>query len=104
MRLVTSVQHSDACAERYKYRDDGALVEAENGSLGDRFKRTPWAASAASWRAGRRGICGAGFCAPGTPRNGSLPRLSTSAAQRWVELDRVLAACRYARRRTDGGR
>ncbi|MDD9965022.1 MAG: hypothetical protein OXR73_02255 [Myxococcales bacterium] len=33
---MTSVQHGDGCAERYKYRGDGALVEAENGSPFDK--------------------------------------------------------------------
>ena len=47
-----------------------------------------------------RGVFGAVFCAPATPKNRSLVRLTLNAAMRSAELDRVIEACAAVRRET----
>jgi CAI-1 autoinducer synthase len=47
-----------------------------------------------------RGIFGSVFCAPATPKNRSMVRLSLHCALKQHELDRVLDACREIRSKT----
>ena len=47
-----------------------------------------------------RGIFGSVFCAPATPKNRSMVRLSLHCALKQHELDRVLDACRDIRSKT----
>ena len=47
-----------------------------------------------------RGIFGSVFCAPATPKNRSMVRLSLHSALKQDELDRVLGACREIRSKT----
>jgi CAI-1 autoinducer synthase len=47
-----------------------------------------------------RGIFGSVFCAPATPKNRSMVRLSLNSALRQEELDRVLVACGEIRSKT----
>src|SRR5262249_36573809 len=54
----------------------------------------PEAATVALRRAlERRDVMGAVFCAPATPRNRSLLRLSVSSALEAAEVEQVIAAC-----------
>jgi len=47
-----------------------------------------------------RGIFGSVFCAPATPKNRSMVRLSLNSALKQQELDRILDACRDIRAKT----
>jgi CAI-1 autoinducer synthase len=46
------------------------------------------------------GVFGAVFCAPSTPKNRSLVRLTLNAAMQQAELDQIVAACVAVRRET----
>ena len=48
-----------------------------------------------------RGIFGSVFCAPATPKNRSLIRLSINSALTQAELDRIVQACRDIREEVD---
>ena len=50
-----------------------------------------------------RHVFGAVFCAPSTPRNRSLVRLTVNAAMSEIDLDRVIAACAAARQEAGPG-
>lgn len=49
----------------------------------------------------RQGIYGAMFCAPATPKNRSLVRLTLNAGLREAEIDKLLAACAVIRDEVD---